>query len=382
MTDVGLFFLGYRRISQSLVNLNYKLNDERMKLMRFSLYLNDYETEKLFSTLRWLFVVIATLIFYVPPFSDNITTNKAVFPFLLVSGVIYMLVTQIALIRARDDKRSLQFILKAGIIFDFFALIWLMFLSEGIHSPLYPISILFVMHATIYWRTKGALISLAVFSLAYLLMGMVTVNLTEFQHYFTLSFNLFFLWIIGLFGALIMLRERAHYAQKEAYHHLAHRDYLSGLFNQLSFQEKFRRKVDADESFTLLLGDIDDFKKVNDEFGHLTGDEVIRKVGEVFRTLSVTYKGQAFRYGGEEFVILLPHTDDHVIHQFLNDLYSRLETLKPLPISMSFGQAETTEAKDPEKLIALADQRLYVAKKSGKRRTCLANDELFIPSAG
>ncbi|MGF3102297.1 GGDEF domain-containing protein [Rossellomorea sp. DUT-2] len=353
-----------------------------MKLMRFSLYLNDYETEKLFSTLRWLFVVIATLIFYVPPFSDNITTNKAVFPFLLVSGVIYMLVTQIALIRARDDKRSLQFILKAGIIFDFFALIWLMFLSEGIHSPLYPISILFVMHATIYWRTKGALISLAVFSMVYLLMGMVTVNLTEFQHYFTLSLNLFFLWIIGLFGALIMLRERAHYAQKEAYHHLAHRDYLSGLFNQLSFQEKFRRKVDANESFTLLLGDIDDFKKVNDEFGHLTGDEVIRKVGEVFRTLSETYKGQAFRYGGEEFVIILPHSDDHVIHQFLNDLYSRLETLKPLPISMSFGQAETTEAKDPEKLIALADQRLYVAKKSGKRRTCLTNDELFIPSAG
>jgi len=292
-----------------------------------------------------------------------------------------MLVTQIALIRARDDKKSLQFILKAGIIFDFLALIWLMYLSEGIHSPLYPISILFVMHATIYWRTKGALISLAVFSLAYLLMGILTVNLTDFQHYFTLFFNLFFLWIIGLFGALIMLRERAHYAQKEAYHHLAHRDYLSGLFNQLSFQEKFKRKVDANESFTLLLGDIDDFKKVYDDYGHLTGDEVIRKVGAVFRTITEPYKGQAFRYGGEEFVILLPQMDDHVIQQFLKDLYYRLEALTPIAISMSFGQAETREANDPEKLIALADQRLYVAKKAGKGRTCLANDELYIPSA-
>ncbi|MGE6755365.1 GGDEF domain-containing protein [Rossellomorea sp. NPDC071047] len=347
--------------------------------MRFSLYLNDYETEKLFSTLRWLFVVIATLIFYVPPFSDNITTNKAVFPYLLVSAVIYMIVTQFALVRARDDKGSLQLILKAGIMFDFLALIWLMFLSEGIHSPLYPISILFVMHATIYWRTKGAFISLAAFSLAYLLMGIVTVNLTDFQHYFTLSFNLFFLWIIGLFGALIMLRERAHYVQKEAYHHLAHRDYLSGLFNQLSFQEKFKGKVDANESFTFFLGDIDDFKKVNDEYGHLTGDDVIRKVGEVFRNLTETYKGQAFRYGGEEFVILLPHMDDGVIHQFLKELYSRLETLAPISISMSFGQAGTTEDDDPEKLFALADQRLYVAKKAGKGRTCLANDELYIP---
>ncbi|MGM0826917.1 MAG: GGDEF domain-containing protein [Bacillota bacterium] len=125
-------------------------------------------------------------------------------------------------------------------------------------------------------------------------------------------------------------------------------DYLSGLFNQLSFQEKFRRKVDANESFTVLLGDIDDFKKVNDEYGHLTGDDVIRKVGEVFRTLSETYNGQAFRYGGEEFVILLPHMDDDFIHQFLKELYSRLETLAPISISMSFGQAETTEAEDPE----------------------------------
>ncbi|MGM0753531.1 MAG: GGDEF domain-containing protein [Bacillota bacterium] len=170
-------------------------------------------------------------------------------------------------------------------------------------------------------------------------------------------------------------------AKGSLYHHLAHRDYLSGLFNQLSFQEKFRKKVDANESFTIFLGDIDDFKKVNDEYGHLTGDEVIRKVGEVFRTLSEGYKGQAFRYGGEEFVILLPHMDDKVIHQFLRELYDRLESLQPLPISMSFGQAETTEANDPEKLITLADQRLYTAKKSGKRRTCLSDDELFIPSA-
>ncbi|WP_179884921.1 GGDEF domain-containing protein [Bacillus sp. AFS015802] len=349
--------------------------------MKFSLYLNDYETEKLFSTLRWLFVLIATLIFYIPPFSENITTNNTVFPYLLGSGILYMLVTQIALIRAREDKRSLQFILKAGIVFDFLALIWLMFLSEGIHSPLYPISILFVMHATIYWRTKGALISLSVFSVTYAVMGLVTVDLTAFHHYFTLTSNLFFLWIIGLFGALIMLRERAHYVQKEAYHHLAHKDYLSGLFNHRSFQERFRRKLEENESFTLLLGDIDDFKKVNDVYGHLTGDDVIRKTGEVFRCQAEAYNGQAFRYGGEEFVFILPHMDDRIIQAFLHELYDQLYTLEPMSISMSFGQSHSGETIEPEKLIALADQRLYVAKKSGKRRTCLADDRLFVPGA-
>ncbi|MFI8686534.1 GGDEF domain-containing protein [Rossellomorea sp. NPDC077527] len=347
--------------------------------MKFSLYLNDYQTEKLFSTLRWLFLIIATLIFYIPPFTENITTNKAIFPYLLVSGAIYMLVTQIALIRVRGDKRSLPFILKAGIVFDFFALIWLMFLSEGIHSPLYPISILFVMHATIYWRTKGALISLTVFSIAYVVMGLVTVDMTEFQHYFTLTSNLFFLWIIGLFGALIMLRERAQYVQKEAYHHLAHKDYLSGLFNHRSFQERFRRKLEDNESFILFLGDIDDFKKVNDEYGHLTGDEIIRKAGEIFDLHAEAYNGQAFRYGGEEFVFLLPYMDELTIRRFLNELYAQLKRLEPIPISMSFGQSQSTETLEPEKLIALADQRLYEAKGTGKGKICLAHDKVFIP---
>ncbi|MBN8194526.1 GGDEF domain-containing protein [Bacillus sp. NTK074B] len=347
--------------------------------MKFSLYLNDYETEKLFSTLRWLFVLIATLLFYIPPFSENISTNKAVFPYLLVTGVLYMLVTQIALIRAREDNHSLQLILKAGIVFDYLALIWLMFLSEGIHSPLYPISILFVMHATIYWRTKGALISLAAFSIAYIAMGLVTVDITKFHEYFTLTFNLFFLWIIGLFGALIMLRERAQHIQKEAYHHLAHKDYLSGLLNHRSFQERFRSRLEQNEYFNLLIGDIDDFKKVNDEYGHLTGDDLIRKAGEVFRSHAEAYNGQAFRYGGEEFVFILPFMEDSILERFLYDLYDQLKELKPLPISMSFGQAQSSETDEPEKLISLADQRLYFAKKSGKCRTYLTNDKIFIP---
>lgn len=290
-----------------------------------------------------------------------------------------MLVTQIALIQAREDKHSLQFILKAGIVFDFLALIWLMVLSQGIHSPLYPISILFVMHATIYWRTKGALVSLSVFSVSYAVMGFMTDDILLFQHYFTLTSNLFFLWIIGLFGALIMLRERAQYVQKEAYHHLAHKDYLSGLLNHRSFQERFRSKLEEKESFILLLGDIDDFKKVNDEYGHLTGDDVIRKTGGVFRFHAEAYNGQAFRYGGEEFVFILPTMDERIIQRFLQELYRQLAKLEPIAISMSFGQSQSTETLEPERLIALADERLYHAKISGKGRTCLANDTLIVP---
>ncbi|WP_064092314.1 GGDEF domain-containing protein [Rossellomorea aquimaris] len=350
-----------------------------MKNMKFSLYLNDYETEKLFSYLRWLFVFIASILFYVPPFSLNLSTNKAIFPYLLVTGVLYMLIAQIALLKAREDKKTLHIVLKVGILFDYIALIWLMALSDGIHSPLYPISILFVMHSTIYWRTKGALISLSAFSLSYIGMGMITENLSQFHHAFTLFFNLFFLWIIGLFGALIMLRERSHFVQKEAYHHLVHRDYLSGLFNHRSFQEKFRRKLESNNHFFLLLGDIDDFKKVNDEYGHLIGDEVIKSVGEILLALTEEYDAEPYRYGGEEFALLMPKMTEETLKQFLSDLYLRIKNVNTASISMSFGLACSNESNEPEKLISLADQRLYIAKKSGKKRVYLSSDEVFIP---
>ncbi|XXM72237.1 GGDEF domain-containing protein [Lysinibacillus sphaericus] len=345
--------------------------------MKLSLYLNDYETEKLFSYLRWLFLLVSVMIFYVPPFSINIPSQTELFPYLLTAGCIYMLVTQVALHRMKDNKKNLHYVLKAGILFDYIALIWLMALSGGVHSPLYPISILFVLHATIYWRTKGAFFSLLSFNAAYIAMGFWTVDLSLFEHYFSVMMNVFFLCIIGVFGALIMLRERSHYVQKEAYHFLMHQDYLSGLFNHRSFQEKLRENTASGKSFSLFLGDIDDFKKVNDVYGHQKGDEVIKEVGDILRAFSSGHKGQAFRYGGEEFALLLPHFEEENLNGTLNELYGGLRNARSLPISMSFGQASSSEENDPEKLLSLADKRLYIAKQSGKKRACLKDGELY-----
>ncbi|WP_175988544.1 GGDEF domain-containing protein [Bacillus sp. Marseille-Q1617] len=346
--------------------------------MKISLYLNDYETEKLFSYLRWLFLLVSVMIFYVPPFSINLPSQKELFPYLLTAGIIYMLVTQVALYGMRDNKKNLHYILKAGILFDYIALIWLMALSGGIHSPLYPISILFVLHATIYWRTKGAVISLFAFNIAYIGMGLLSVDVFLFKHYFTVLMNLFFLCIIGVFGALIMLRERSHYVQKEAYHYLVHQDYLSGLSNHRSFQEKLKENAASGNYFSLFLGDIDDFKKVNDKYGHQKGDEVIKEVGEIFQAVSLRYKGQAFRYGGEEFALMLPDIDEEDLNSLLDDLYDQMRDARSLSISMSFGQSCSKEGNDPAELLLFADQRLYKAKQAGKNRVFLQSGEVYI----
>ncbi|MFP3471067.1 GGDEF domain-containing protein, partial [Micrococcus sp. SIMBA_144] len=111
-------------------------------------------------------------------------------------------------------------------------------------------------------------------------------------------------------------------------HHLAHKDYLSGLLNHGSFQERFRSRLEQNQCFNLLIGDIDDFKKVNDEYGHLTGDDLTRKAGDVFRIHAEAYNGQAFRYGGEEFVFILPYMEDSILERFLYVLYDRLKELE------------------------------------------------------
>ncbi len=352
-----------------------------MKKMKLSLHLDDYETEKIFSYLRWIFLLLAVCMFYVPPFSTNLIYNKDLFPLLLAGGIFYMTITQIYLDKAKQNQKHLKTILKAGIVFDYVALIWLMALTGGVHSPLFPISYLLVMHATIYWRSLGALFSTLSVTIGYSIMALVTIDSSSFEELFSFSLNLLFLWILGVFGAMIMLRERSQYFQKKAYHYQLNQDYLSGLFNHRYFQDEIRNKISNLEPFYLLLGDIDDFKKINDEKGHLVGDQVIREVGKQFIILSDKYSGKAFRYGGEEFAFLLPVLTKDKVQTFLNELYSALSHLElneeMYSITMSFGQAVNQNGTQAEELIKLADQRLYMAKRNGKNQVVLDTHEVF-----
>lgn len=105
---------------------------------------------------------------------------------------------------------------------------------------------------------------------------------------------------------MIILRERQHYKQKEIYHELLARDYLTNLYNHRCFQEQMNKLSLKADPFFIVMGDIDHFKPINDEYGHLAGDEVLKDLGEIFSEAVNIFGGQAFRYGGEEFAFLMP----------------------------------------------------------------------------
>ena len=160
-------------------------------------------------------------------------------------------------------------------------------------------------------------------------------------------------------------------------------DELTGLFNHRRFQEVMTAEVERARRYGHELGlimlDIDNFKQINDTYGHLQGDEVLREVARVLRQSSREIDEPA-RYGGEEMAVALPQTDLEGAYQFAERVRRRIEALAlPLPdgeegvlrVTASFGAASLASAGgvDKDSLVASADGALYQAKRAGKNRT-------------
>ncbi|RLQ97136.1 GGDEF domain-containing protein [Falsibacillus albus] len=351
--------------------------------MKISLYLNDFETEKLFSYLRWFFLLVSLVLFYVPPFPEKLGFHTDSFMTLFLIGILYMSITQFALYKAKDSSLIFAYITRCGIVFDYLAFFWLLALTGGLKSPLLPISYLIVIHATIYWRTKGAFISAFFISLGFgvFIFYIHAVSFVDLSYFL---FTIVFLWVIGLFGSMIVLRERVHLREKELINNLLHQDYLTELYNHRCFQEEIRFYHKSGKRYILILGDIDGFKKINDSYGHLIGDEVLQSLGKIFKNVLPKYDGSAYRYGGEEFAFILPIESNDELPQFFGELNKELNethfTTEQWSVTMSFGVA-IAEHDEPEKVITCADELLYYAKKSGKNRAALKNEKFILNNA-
>jgi diguanylate cyclase (GGDEF)-like protein len=155
------------------------------------------------------------------------------------------------------------------------------------------------------------------------------------------------------------------------------RDPLTGLFNLRKFhqvvQEEFERSRRYNHTMSLLLLDLDFFKKINDTYGHRSGDQVLRTVSNVLQQ-QVRRMDVVCRYGGEEFAVLLPETE----HKYSLELANRIR-LAIANYNIELNEGETVhittsiglstfprDAHTPEELVSLADRALYDAKNSGR----------------
>jgi two-component system, cell cycle response regulator len=162
-------------------------------------------------------------------------------------------------------------------------------------------------------------------------------------------------------------------------------DSLTGLWNRETIMEALRKEMDrarrTSTSLSIVMADLDHFKRVNDTYGHLGGDAVLREAAERMRSTLRPYDGIG-RYGGEEFLIILPGCDENDAGKLADRVRQKINGVAVTTsegliwISISMGVASRAEAYDTkaEGLIRAADQALYKAKGNGRNQTWVATD--------
>jgi two-component system cell cycle response regulator len=146
-------------------------------------------------------------------------------------------------------------------------------------------------------------------------------------------------------------------------------DSLTGLFNQRHFYARLKEEIVRAQRqkhpLALVLMDMDDFKTYNDTRGHLAGDELLQNVGRIINTCIRENVDSGYRYGGDEFAIILIDADPEVTRSIAKRIRAALAS--QCQITASMGHASFSEGLKPETFVALADASLYEAKGRRKR---------------
>lgn len=166
---------------------------------------------------------------------------------------------------------------------------------------------------------------------------------------------------------------------------LVYRDDLTLLLNRrflYPFVQKQLPQTPGAPPFTLVMMDLDFFKKVNDTHGHLAGDRVLKGLAERIKT-AVRQGERVVRYAGDEFMLLMPATSKHDAARIAERLRRDIEATpfvlgddgRTTSLTLSVGIAEApTDAKTVPELIEAADRAMYAAKQTGRNRVCIAGE--------
>ncbi|MDP1695450.1 MAG: GGDEF domain-containing protein [archaeon] len=166
-------------------------------------------------------------------------------------------------------------------------------------------------------------------------------------------------------------------ADIESLHHVAVHDEKTGIYNFLFFKEFFEeelKRVRRGGYFSVIIADIDFFKKINDTYGHVAADGLLKKVAKVLHEGLREYDLLA-RFGGEEFFILLPSTKvrgARIVAQRLRKAIEKDKLLAKHKVTVSMGVAEYKKRDNYTRLSNRADKALYTAKQTGRNRVVAA----------
>lgn len=203
--------------------------------------------------------------------------------------------------------------------------------------------------------------------------GLLSRRSPNFLHPDAVHAGFSYLVMLLTLGNVVALGWVSFCVHREQLNTLAQTDALTGLLNRGAFEDLLRRELHRCERdgqrISLILLDVDYFKQVNDEHGHLVGDDVLRRIGMVLRA-GTRPSDVLARFGGEEFVILLRDAALRPAEQVAERLRADMAALDDLPrelsLTGSFGCAVSAPHETASELLARADEALYCSKREGR----------------
>ncbi|MEI8200406.1 MAG: GGDEF domain-containing protein [Eubacteriales bacterium] len=184
---------------------------------------------------------------------------------------------------------------------------------------------------------------------------------------------------IELLKSDLLMKEKVEYMEKDK--EISKTDPLTGVLNRRSFQEQITHHLTSEQTSALLIMDIDDFKQINDQLGHDTGDEALKALADAL-TASFRCMDVIARLGGDEFIVLLNNMqkkDESILQRiavFKLTLHQILESRKLPDFSVSIGVVYTNGDNNFTKLYKDADVAMYESKDRGKDCTTFCTEEL------
>ena len=350
---------------------------------------------------RWIypiFIVIFFLAYYILAHHSLISPRDALLVFLLPVIVNFLFLLDIRKKEKLGDHLpeydKLLWLVSLQLDFDLVALALTVFFSGALNSPVIAMFIVYIMISTFLINYHKAFRN----TLKAMLLLLAIALLQNSENFFSsqqilnmLAFDFMFVFTYFVSGYLSKnLRDNEDLLKNllQQTRELSISDGLTGLYNQMHFFElldlETKKSLRYDLNYSLIIFDVDHFKNFNDSNGHLRGSETLKAIGAImknkFRSTDLLAK-----YGGDEFVIILPQTDkvgaylaaERLRESIEKRVFPGAETQPQKKITISIGLASYPEhGLTDEEILNHADKSLYFAKESGRNRTIIYNDNI------
>ncbi len=294
-------------------------------------------------------------------------------PYFIVIVKMLFNIAAIGLLIAFKNKEShLTYALLVSLLFMFYSLIIFFDTSESRYGFIW---ILFIPPIFIFLLgyKKGGLYSI-IFAIVLIVIGLYDVYYLKNQFikpiYFLLFYSAFFGFMIGciIIDYFVVLFHKRIIS-------ISITDPLTNLYNRRKIDEVLHKEFKSENDLSVAILDIDDFKLINDRYGHQIGDEVLKVFADTIKN-NVRISDMVGRWGGEEFIIVLPNTNEEEAFECMKKIRKCIKQIDFKSIdklTCSFGVSSSKNDKSSlEKLINMADCALYQAKKEGKDKIIIS----------